>query len=93
MLKAVNEFDSPWWYEKGHINPEEMRIQVAVYGDDPPPRENIKIFYAWLRINPAPCGDYDFTVGDGTPGRRGTFPATVAWCAEHPGVKEWPRKP
>ncbi len=52
--------------------------------------------YAWLRFNPDPSGEFCYHVVDGTPGKQGTFPATVGYdCDSRWGAtyKKWDRMP
>lgn len=51
--------------------------------------------YAWLRKNPDPSGQYKYWVDDGTPGKQGTFPATVSYDPNgaFSPYKHWNRMP
>lgn len=79
-------------YTKGHVDLAEFMGAVGEFaenlGDLPPEGAH----YAWIRYNPDPSGQWSFMVVDGTPGNRGTFPATVSYC-EFRLFKEWPRMP
>ena len=79
------------FYTKGHVDIAEFKDAARVYCDDVP----VGAHYAWIRYNPDSSGQFDFMVVDGTPGKQGTFPATVSYCPERKFrlFKEWPRMP
>lgn len=83
-------------YTKGHVDLAEFIEAAGKFveyrGEGLPPEA---AHYAWIRYNPDPSGQWLHMVTDGTPGNRGTFPATVSYSPDRRFrlFKEWPRMP
>lgn len=97
---TMEEISDVLW-AKGHVDFDEF-LKAAreftendiyhVYRDLRPPDA---AHYTWLRKNPDPSGQYKCIVDDGTPGRQGTFPATVSYDPDDAfsPYKHWDRMP
>lgn len=83
-------------YAKGHVDIAEFLAAVGeLISDRDGCLDPYGAHYAWIRYNPDLSGQWAFQVTDGTPGKQGTFPATVSYCPERRFrlFKEWPRMP
>lgn len=74
-FKSVITDDGLLYFTKGHLDPIQFGTTVCK-------AEMIDIadmcepYFAWLRCNPDGY-EYGYLLVDGTPGKQGTFPATV----------------
>lgn len=92
-LATIHTDDGEFYYVKEHIDVSKMRALVNDQTNGEADGATVEVFYAWLRTNPDPSGQYNCLVVNGTPGRAGTFPATVATHIERHGYKCYARRP
>lgn len=90
------EYEANVLYTKGHVEVGEFLKAARLYTGHDDEWFCLKdAHYTWLRHNPDSSGDYACLVVNGTPGKQGTFPATVTF---DPGARvqpyeRWERMP
>lgn len=78
-LKIIRDDCHPIaYYVKGHIELDDLRSAVfAETGRRFDELDNVRCYWTWLRMNPCNEEMFNHYVADGTPGNRGSFPATL----------------
>lgn len=98
LVVCMDGYEDDVLYTKGHVNIPEFfaatrRFADAGDGYHKPPKF---AYYTWIRYNRDPSGEFKYFVVDGTPGKQGSFPATVSRNRDSPYpplFKRWDRMP
>lgn len=81
-IQTINHGDTGY-YARGHHDVDEFLDELALFvgyeaEDCQEYLRHAYVYYTWLRLSPCNWSDeYVHSIEDGTPGKQGTFPATV----------------